>query len=141
MIPTFDSDGYLPKGEHLAKMEEFITSFAYNETRKELLGHLKRFIIDIKSVGCRVIYIDGSYVTAKEEPDDIDLCWEDKGVNYDVAEMKMPILADTDKMKLEYNMHIYPARFTVEGSDQIFLHFFQQIKHTKIPKGIIKILI
>jgi hypothetical protein len=36
--------------------------------------------------GCRRVYIDGSFVTAKNGPNDFDACWEADGVNPDLLD-------------------------------------------------------
>jgi len=72
LIPDFDN-GKLPKGIHLATLQEFIERFVKGVKRKQLYQGLEKLIADLKSVGCQIIYIDGSYVTSKIQPNDIDV--------------------------------------------------------------------
>jgi hypothetical protein len=141
MIPAFSTNRTLPPGIHIATMEEFTARFAYNLKRKELLKKLIQFIDQIKTIGCKAIYIDGSYVTNKLIPGDIDICWENTGINLQIAFQKMPILYNKNAMKLLYGFDVFPANIMEESSGRLFIDFFQKDKLTDLPKGIIKILI
>ena len=55
-----------------------LNRFSNNERRKILLNNLKNMVIDVlekENFSCN-IWIDGSFSTIKEEPDDIDLVIE-----------------------------------------------------------------
>jgi len=43
------------------------------------------------AAGCRTAYVDGSFVTAKEDPEDFDGCWESEGVSLKALD---PVLCD-----------------------------------------------
>ncbi len=32
---------------------------------------------NLKTAGCRTVYLDGSFVTSKDIPDDYNACWEE----------------------------------------------------------------
>jgi hypothetical protein len=73
MIPEFRADGYLPEGLHTATEAE--ATFRFGSTtprRRRLVLRLRRWIMLAKDVGTRRLLIDGSFVTAKTEPGDID---------------------------------------------------------------------
>lgn len=73
MIPEFRTDGYLPEGLHSASEAE--VTFRFGSTtprRRRLVLRFRRWIVLAKEVGARRLLIDGSFVTAKPEPDDID---------------------------------------------------------------------
>lgn len=145
MIPAFTKDGYLPPGIHLADLHEFEQSFAYTIKRKKFFGNLLRLMNDLKAIGCTSIYVDGSFTTTKKNPGDMDICWEDSGIDYALAEIAMPILFDFDnareKQQKEYNADIFPAHFIESGSGVFFIDFFQKVKYTDTPKGIIQLII
>jgi len=72
-IPPFRPDGYLPEGVHIAFDSEVIFRFGTGTRRRgRLVLRLRRWIELARLVGGRRLLIDGSFVTAKEEPDDID---------------------------------------------------------------------
>lgn len=39
--------------------------------------------------GCVRAYIDGSFVTVKEEPGDFDACWDAEGVDFDLVDERL----------------------------------------------------
>jgi len=72
-IPKFRADGYLPEGLHLASEAEIIFRFGSPTRRRRLLTiRLRRWIELAHLVGGQRLLIDGSFVTAKAEPHDID---------------------------------------------------------------------
>ena len=72
MIPEFDSKGLLPKGVHRANWQETVNRFGSNRHRRELLRGLKEALDLPRDAGCRRVYLDGSFVTDREFPNDID---------------------------------------------------------------------
>jgi hypothetical protein len=143
MIPGFTKEGFLPPGIHQTTLDEFEKRFANTIWRKDLFGCLLKLIADLKAVGCKALYIDGSYTTNKRLPNDIDVCWEDLGMDYDYVKRKMPVLFDMAPprrwQQLLYRADIFPAHYIESGSKKYFIDFFQDDLYTKMPKGIVKI--
>ena len=72
-IPPFRSDGYLPEGVYVGSDAEVIFRFgSSSRRRRRLVLRLRRWIELGRQVGARRLLVDGSFVTAKEEPQDID---------------------------------------------------------------------
>jgi hypothetical protein len=72
-IPPFRVDGFLPEGVHLALESEAIFRFGTSSPqRRRLVLRLRRWIELSRITGCRRFLIDGSFVTAKPAPHDID---------------------------------------------------------------------
>ncbi|KAF5031756.1 hypothetical protein DSECCO2_624460 [anaerobic digester metagenome] len=77
VIPNYDSRGLLPEGEHVTSSEEFIKRFVKVKNigkRGELFTKYIKFCsrcLETNALKCH--YVNGSYVTNKEEPSDIDL--------------------------------------------------------------------
>jgi hypothetical protein len=142
MIPDFDDEGNLPPGIHYATLAEVEERFSYNLPRKEHFAHLKLLITDLISIGCKTIYIDGSFVTRKSLPKDMDICWENRGVDLNNAKNCMPILWDLyfprEKQQKKYHADIFPASCVERSSTLLFLDFFQKDKTGNV-KGIIKL--
>ncbi|PAY17649.1 hypothetical protein CKO51_20710 [Rhodopirellula sp. SM50] len=73
MIPDFRDDGYLPNGVHLATEAEVSFRFgASTRQRRRLTIRLRRWLELARVIGAKRFFIDGSFVTSKPEPDDID---------------------------------------------------------------------
>jgi hypothetical protein len=75
MLPEFDENGNLPPGEHSATLEEIIKRFNVHSwrTRGPITQALQDYIYQIPKYGIDRIYVDGSYITAKLAPVDVDL--------------------------------------------------------------------
>jgi hypothetical protein len=75
-IPTFDGNGYLTPHQiiHLS-LTEIERLFTYNSQRKELFVVLEGFLGNLKFtlIAPFQVWIDGSFITTKEFPNDIDL--------------------------------------------------------------------
>lgn len=71
------SDGVLPPGIHDASLDEIRTLFGqFHETdrRPRLFEKLQKLVYQIKSLGfIRHLIVNGSFVTSKPDPEDIDL--------------------------------------------------------------------
>ena len=72
-IPPFDADGYLPPGIYVATEAEITFRFgAPTPRRRRLVLQLRRWVELARRVGARRLLIDGSFVTAKPDPNDVD---------------------------------------------------------------------
>src|SRR5437867_1042247 len=76
MIPQLE-DGVLPEGVHDCAFEELERAFGQiqrSDWRVNLTAKLKAYLDEARSSGLVVaVIIDGSFLTAKDEPEDIDL--------------------------------------------------------------------
>ena len=73
MIPPFRSDGYLPEGLHVGSGAEITFRFGSSTPRRcRLALRLRRWIDLVRRVAALRLLIDGSFVTDKHEPNDID---------------------------------------------------------------------
>ncbi len=73
IIPPFRADGYLPEALYLATDAEVLFRFGGStRQRRRLALRLGRWIELARKIGARRLLIDGSFVTAKDEPNDID---------------------------------------------------------------------
>lgn len=72
-IPQFRDGGYLPEGLHQASEAEVLFRFGSpTRHRRRLALRLRRWVDLARQVGGRRLLIDGSFVTAKDKPNDID---------------------------------------------------------------------
>lgn len=91
MIPDFAANGNLPAGIHRATWDEFCKRFGRSRHRNKLLGGLAAALNTLTAAGCRTVYINGSFVTRKQMPNDYDLCGS---IDRVVAERLDPVLLD-----------------------------------------------
>jgi hypothetical protein len=72
-IPDFREDGYLPDGLFLASEAEVTFRFGTaNKTRRRLVLRVRRWAELARDVRAPRLFIDGSFITAKSEPNDVD---------------------------------------------------------------------
>jgi RNAse (barnase) inhibitor barstar len=142
MLPDFEADGNLPAGIHWAEgLTEVIDKFGYTEHRRRLLAGLSLALDNLRAAGCGTVYLNGSFVTSKEHPEDYDACWDVVGV--DVARLD-PIFFDFKDFraaqaaqKAKYLGEFFPAQLQ-EGFNRVsFMEFFQTDKNTGARKGIV----
>lgn len=72
-IPPFRSDGYLPDGLYVASEAEVLFHFdVASRRRRQLALRLRHWIHLGREIRCQRFLVDGSFVTAKKNPDDVD---------------------------------------------------------------------
>jgi hypothetical protein len=112
--------------------------FGFTERRVRLLAGLKEALILLKRAGCRTVYIDGSFVTAKPQPNDFYACWAIEGVDPDRLD---PVFLDFANsragQKARFGGEFFPADLPEGRTGKTFLEFFQTDKETGAPKGIV----
>lgn len=140
MIPNFDENNNLPVGIHSATWQEICDRYGYTVYRRKLLEGLKQGLLDLKSVGCEIAYLDGSFVTSKERPEDFDVCYKDDDVFLDALWFHFPTLYEFGgkTQKGKYSGEFFPASAYAKERMN-FLKFFQNDKYTDEKKGIIAI--
>ena len=108
-----------------------------------MIDGLEVAITQLKAVGCRTIYIDGSFVTTKPDPGDFDACWEDNGVDIDYLKFLAPTLYNfalgRAEQKSKYKGEIFPANYPANDVGTVYIDFFQFDTKTNTSKGIVAI--
>ena len=101
---------------------------------------LRAALENLKGSGCRIVYLNGSFVTNKVIPNDYDACWEEVSVDPTALD---PVLLTFDPgratQKAKYMGELFPASIIADTGGLSFLEFFQTDKDTGRPKGIIAI--
>jgi len=75
-LPPFDDLGNLPSGIYQVSWTDFQERFANNSHRQQVLVGLKQALRELAIAGCHTVYIGGSFVTSKEQPNDFDGCFD-----------------------------------------------------------------
>ncbi len=140
MIPSFDVDGLLPAGIHWSDWDELSDRLGRTPWRRRLAAGLRAALENLAGAGCSVVYIDGSFVTSKEVPNDYDACWEEAGVDPTALD---PVLLTFDPgratQKAKYMGELFPASSIADADGFSFREFFQTDKATGRQKGIVAI--
>jgi len=146
-IPEFTEEGILPNSIHDCSLEELegvFGRFQITDCRINLTGRLKEYIKELKQsrIGTELI-IDGSYVTRKDSPGDIDLILVlAKEIDY-----SMPVnpyeynLISNRAVKRKYGFDVFTEK---RGSERFHnrLEFFQRVKdNPDLSKGLLRIIL
>ncbi|HMG73984.1 MAG TPA: hypothetical protein VK582_10835 [Pyrinomonadaceae bacterium] len=150
MIPRLE-DRVLPEGIHRCTLEECEAAFGgfmRSDRRPRLAEALRRYIGDARSAGVAVaVLVDGSYVTAKEEPRDVDLILVLRA-DFDLSAEVRPMEYNVQSrraVKKRYGFDVLPATEGSEAYDE-YVRLFSQIRQDdpeqKTPrsaKGLLRI--
>ncbi len=116
--------------------------FNSNPHRGYLLGGLRAGLESLKNAGCSTVWIDGGFITSKDQPGDIDVLYDDTGLDWDDLERIEPVLLEFDNaraaQKRKFGCEFFVATWEATLNGEPFLWFFQQGRDGK-PKGILKL--
>ncbi len=139
MALHFDKSGKLPPGIHGVTWRAMVLLLG-NRRRMRFLRGLKEALVLLKAAGCRSVYIDGSFVTAKPQPGDFDACWAVEGVDFEKLD---PVFLDFSNsravQKARFLGEFFPAELPEGLTGKVFLEFFQVDKETGAQKGILAV--
>ena len=143
-LPELDSYGDLPIGVHQASLDEVIARFGHGTSQRQLVttrllrvlklaegtGKLERFIIF------------GSYVTAKPNPNDVDiiLIMRDDFLQPECSVEAEPLF-DHTRAQREFGASVFairPVNILLDTVDGFVSHW--QIKRDKSRRGIIELI-
>ncbi len=140
-IPDFNAFGELPEGIFWAKWDEISLKFGTNAHRKNMLKGMKMVIIQLKIAGCKYVYLDGSFITDKQFPNDYDVCWDIMGVDTSILLKNIPELFDFNNGRRNQKMLFYGEFLPYDPRKSkkfSILEFFQHNRNGQ-KKGIIGI--
>jgi|GEM_PF-1490797 len=80
-ILPLDEDGLLPQGMHHAAWSEFVARFGQTDRRHRQTQGLLMALLSLQNAGCKRAYVGGSFVTAKEDPTDVDYVFDGEGLD------------------------------------------------------------
>ena len=94
----------------------------------------------LRKAGCRLVYLDGSFVTTKEHPGDFDACWDIENVDDEALD---PVFWDFSQgraaQKRRFLGEFFPAQLPEGATGKAFVEFFQVNKVSGELKGIVAI--
>jgi hypothetical protein len=143
MLPEFNKNGFLPEGVWDCDFNEFAKRFAIfrrSERRLKLFENLEELLKETVSTGwVQEIIIDGSYVTGKDEPGDIDLILV-LFPEYD--EIAVPFWAsrilNAGYLSRKYRFDVKIEPFGSIGYRK-YIDFFQKVTDSDERKGVVRL--
>ncbi len=140
MVPNLKKSGLLPVGIHITTWGELVEKFGINNHRLKLLEGLKKGLDLLWQYGCTEVCIDGSFVTAKSIPNDIDVCYDNSPMNWEKLIKEHPEFNDIKNgsriQKEKYQTEFY----AYNAFEDSILQFFQFDRDGN-PKGIVKLIL
>lgn len=120
--------------------DEVVDRFGWNERRRRLLDGLAEAISLLAEAGCQRVWLNGSFVTAKDEPGDFDACWDTAGVDFDDLD---PVFLDLSNgraaQKERFGGELFPN--VIESDSGLVFSEFFQVERDTTRKGIVLIVI
>lgn len=143
-IPALTDAGLLPEGVHTCSLEEVRERFGRfdrSDRRSQLTKKLAEFVGELKSTGLVAwVGVDGSYVTSKPEPDDVDLVVVLRA-EHDFSQELPPTdynLVSKRKVRARFGFDVLVAP---EDSPALREHLdFFQLTRDGVAKGILKVV-
>ena len=138
MLPNLKKSGLLPVGIYPAKWNELVERFGFNEHRLKLLDELKKGLNLLQQYGCTEVCIDGSFVTAKPFPNDIDVAYDNTRMNWKKFIKEQPEFND-NKNGNKIQKEKYQSEFYAYNAFEDSILQFFQFDRDGNSKGIVKL--
>jgi len=141
-IPPFREDGYLPEGLHVATEEETLARFAQTTARRRYLAwRLRRWLELARTVGAERFFVNGSFVTSKDDPHDIDaVVWTPRDFAAQVQEGRAEATELLNMLVTRQPEELFAVRCQMEWEG--WVAFFS---HAREPdgrrKGLVEVLL
>lgn len=134
----FNSGGDLHRTIH-PSYQKFLTLFATNPRRRQLLANALPFFHIFYSCNVQVVYIGGSFASTKELPEDIDLCFDITPIDETKLRTEFPQFLDPNaigSIRRDLQCHI----FHFDDVDRDHLDLLSGDRDGN-PKGLVKLLL
>jgi predicted nucleotidyltransferase len=144
-IPNFNEQGLLPPGIYDCSLEEIgerFGTFQSTDLRPRLYEKLQAFLQQVRSTNLVIVVIvNGSFVTGKADPNDIDLIIvlpSSHDLRAELAPMAYNVLSKW-RVSRQYGFDILVAREDAIEYTQ-YVEFFQQVRgQPHLYKGVLRI--
>jgi len=144
VIPDYNIDGNLPEGIYLFEEEEFINHFSSSSARRKWLGdRMRELLALIKSTGqLDRIFVWGSFVSAKESPNDLDILLLMKETfQLEKISEDSKVIFDHVAARIRFHIDIFWSKSTIgEKTLHLWLDTYQIAKDFK-RRGIVEVKI
>jgi hypothetical protein len=130
-------DGQFATWRALGNLGEVSERFGSNNRRRNLLKGLRSALLALQKACCETIYLNGSFITSKENPGDFDGCWDIGSVSLELLD---PVLMNFSnkqaEQKKKFGGELFP---NLPDDSPAFLDLFQTDKISGEAKGIVAI--
>lgn len=129
----------LPPGVHSATLADVGARYATNERRRWLFEGILEVAKSLRAAGCAVMFLDGSFVTDKDEPNDFDGYWDPAGV---IPSLLDPVFMDFENEQAAQKHKFRGEMFIAEevgGPAASIKKMFVTDRFTGLEKGILRV--
>ncbi|HXG09656.1 MAG TPA: hypothetical protein VNK04_07695 [Gemmataceae bacterium] len=134
MLPDFDENGNLPPGIHPCTLEEVVARFGFGSAERQTeTAELQEFVRWAREAGVSRLIVDGSYVTTKRAPNDVDLVIL-PGSDY--PRQQQPALVSSQQWPF---LHIQVALDEADLQQWVTIDFGTD--RNQNPRGVVEILL
>lgn len=144
ILPLTQS-GLLPPGDHECVLAEVEAVFVYNDRRRDLWKQLLSYLGELRSYDrITAIYLDGSFVTDKADPGDIDIVVKfDSIIAWVLLQTAHSELFAVKAIRQQYELDVYPHADNLREKEPDILEVFRQLRveesqRRKLPPGTTK---
>ncbi|MFK0010497.1 DUF6932 family protein [Streptomyces sp. NPDC091027] len=138
-LPQLNDLGYLPVGEHPATWKEIELTFGWNYKRKNLLIGLHYTVKSLVDFGVDEFHIDGSFVTEKPRPRDIEVVYMPPATRVG-GSWGLFDFSQHETLKRQHGIDLWPypsPQRTAKGT--VTIKDFFSFDRNGMPKGIIRL--
>jgi hypothetical protein len=124
-IPDLDEHGLLPVGAHDCSAEEIAGRFGWNPHRLDLTRRFSDCLVrEVRSRFSEPVYVNGSFVTDKETPEDVDAVLDVRRAT-DSRQLRAIkfMAAERDRLRRQYSVDFW---VNLPGAND-FSDFFQYL--------------
>lgn len=138
--PDFEEDGLLPPGIHTATVEELEEKFGFSARRQQLLRIDFRAVLhELRELGVRALYVDGSFTTLESDPEDIDGFVSIKHIDSIVGDA---LRRRTQVWRNRFRVDLHIAYLDVSGSLEYYQTLYGNTEdEPPKAKGIVKLIL
>lgn len=144
-IPALDAHGLLPVGLHdctIDEVEERFGQFTRSDRRVALMKQLRAYCGELRRVvQASFLVVDGSFVTSKDEPGDVDILLAlraDADLGADFAPFEYNAISK-QRVRKRYDFDLLVAPDATEAYDR-HLAFFSDVKgRPGVRKGLLRV--
>lgn len=144
-IPRLNEKGFLPPGVHDCSLDEVRKTFGAfnsNDRRPNLFRNLEVFVTSLRKKGmARAVVVNGSFTTAKTDPNDIDMVLVlSQGHDFagDVSPDEYNLLSKR-RVKKAFGFDMFVAEDESEEYER-YTRFFQEVKNQPGElKGVLRV--
>jgi hypothetical protein len=146
-IPPLAPNGFLPVGVHECTLDEIKARFGvfqHSDRRTQLFARLEAFLAEAGASGLVVgVVVDGSFVTAAPEPNDIDIivvvsAAHDFGA--DLPPHQYNVLAQ-QRVRRRFGFDIVVAKMGTDNLAEAVAFFSQVRQRPGLKKGLVRVIL